>query len=298
MRVICAIQVGDETELIDEHIAYHQSLGIDGFVLVDLGSTDGTSEKLERYRDDPRFVIRRVDFDEVSDDVSVRLPELSSWMIGVARDHFAADWIVRLDADEFLFPATGDIRKSLAHGADARALQLDRRNVVFPSPRALTRTPRDWAGLAGMTIVSDPVRVTVNDYDPVTGPPLNMTNVAPKLIARADALDSFLTGAHLGKDRDGNRVAGRRLPDLIAVHFWFTTRARFARKARAIAAHEEELRRRYHRGLGWQWSHWAQVAREGEDSILREYRHQFPGEARFARLIRDGVIRRARDHWG
>ncbi len=297
MKVVACIQVGNEVEIIDQHIAYHQSLGVDCFVILDLFSEDGTSEKLDEYRNDPQFVIRRVLRDEVVDDSGIRTPELARWAVSVARNQFAADWIVRMDADEFLFPETGNLKATLATFGDQQAFRIARLNAIFMSGETDPVLPQQWRDLSQSSIVSDPMATNAKLYQDADEVPLILTKVQPKTIVRAKSVVGFDNGAHAALDAKGQIIPSGPAHGIISVHFWFTTLTRFARKARNTADFEASMRKHFSQGVGWQWSRWAQLATQGQDAIEKEYSRQFPTEKEFQDLLRQKKICRAGKYW-
>ena len=49
MRLVMTLKVRDEADIIEHNLRFHRALGVDFFVVTDNGSTDGTSEILDRY---------------------------------------------------------------------------------------------------------------------------------------------------------------------------------------------------------------------------------------------------------
>ncbi len=298
MTVVANIQVGNEVELIEQHIAYHLALGVDGFVIADMASVDGTSEILQRYRDDSRFVIRKFERDALIDARGVHTAEVGRWTLQAARDHFAPDWVIRMDADEFLYPA-GDLGACLAALGPEASFRIARRNVIFAAGQPVPPIPQTQAALAAFEIVAQPVETSGTQYATDDSLPLILTAVGPKVIARADQVAAYLTGGHGTLDGAGKRLAAPVADGLLLVHFWFTTPGRFLRKARFTAETEALLRRHPQAPKGWQWSRWAGLAQPGdtesEAAILQEYHRQFPAEAQLDALRGAGIVRRLAD---
>lgn len=300
MSIVANLQVGNEVEIIDRHIAYHLALGVSGFVIADLDSEDGTSERLERYRGDPRFVIRRYALDSLIDETGPRTPEVGRWMLEAAREHFAPDWIVRMDADEFLHPF-GELGSVLLELGDEPCFQIERRNVIFESGLEIPSPPVTPAALAEFSVVAEPVSTNAADYGADDSVPLILTKVGPKVIFRPQIATAYATGGHGVLDERGRLYKARTARNLGVVHFWFTTPGRFARKGRFAARTKELLSRNARANQGWQWSRWARIVEAGdspgEPSLDHEYQRQFPQPQVMEQLRRSGMVRSVADAW-
>ncbi|WP_165221988.1 glycosyltransferase family 2 protein [Affinirhizobium pseudoryzae] len=300
MKIVANIQVGNEADLIDHHIAYHLALGIDGFVIADLDSTDGTSERLDRYRNDPRFVIRHYTMDKLITASGPKTAEVGQWMLQTARDHFAPDWVVRLDADEFLYPARSLASAVLALGVDA-SFKITRRNAVFGKGQPIPPIPTTKDKLAEFSIVAHPVKVSDVDYRADDSLPLILTEVGPKVIVRPDLVAAYTTGGHATIDAHGKTQAASAADGLLLVHFWFSTAERFVRKARFTAFVKHLLREHPKASRGWQWTRWAEIAGAGDPEstaeILWEYHRQFLSAETLGQLRQLGHVCRVSEYW-
>jgi Glycosyl transferase family 2 len=98
----------DEADIVEAQLAYHLNAGVDFVVATDNGSTDGTTEILERYeRAGVLHLIR-----EFGDDM--RQAEWVTRMARLAATDFGGDWVINSDADEFWWPRGGSLRDVLA----------------------------------------------------------------------------------------------------------------------------------------------------------------------------------------
>jgi hypothetical protein len=137
VKVFGISMVRNEADVIGLNVRYHLSLGMDGVLVLDNGSTDGTDGVLESLaKQDERVNWTR---DESPFDQETVTTEL-------AREAFrhGADWIVPFDADEFWWAARNDFRRILAR-SEAGAIRapvvnfVQSRDVREPSPDSLLR---------------------------------------------------------------------------------------------------------------------------------------------------------------
>jgi glycosyl transferase family 2 len=99
-------KVRDEADIIEDNLRFHLAQGVDFFVVVDTGSVDGTIEILERYERAGLLRLERTiggihDMKSGGEESVTRLAA-----------EMGADWIVHNDADEFWWPAQGNLKQS------------------------------------------------------------------------------------------------------------------------------------------------------------------------------------------
>lgn len=107
-HVVMTLLVKDEADIIEANILFHKSLGIDGFIVTDNGSTDGTKYILEKY-------VQKGWILEVIDELASGY-EQKRWvdrMIWRAKMIYHADWVINADADEFWFVPSGNFKTTL-----------------------------------------------------------------------------------------------------------------------------------------------------------------------------------------
>lgn len=98
MRIIATMMVRDEIDIVAAMIEHHLDQGVDTLIVTDNGSVDGTAEVLERYAETGRVELHH-DPRHLKQQATV-----VTEMARRARTHFRADWVLNLDADEFLVP--------------------------------------------------------------------------------------------------------------------------------------------------------------------------------------------------
>lgn len=108
-KIIMTLLVRDEADIIERHLRYHAGLDIDGLIVTDHRSCDGTRAILEQYQKAGVIL-------ELIDEPSPAYDQVA-WvhrMIERARDRYGADYCINSDADEFWYAASGSLRSTLA----------------------------------------------------------------------------------------------------------------------------------------------------------------------------------------
>jgi len=122
-RLIMTILVKDEADIIEANIKTHASLGVDGFVVMDNNSTDGTRDILVRLQKEFEIVI----VDEKGE------YNQAKWMrelAYIAKKKLGADWVINNDADEFWLPTNElNLKENLAFKGSV--LTVDRYNMLL-----------------------------------------------------------------------------------------------------------------------------------------------------------------------
>ena len=123
MHLTMNLLIKDEADIIAQNIHVHAELGVDSFVVMDNGSTDGTTEIIrELGKTYPITLIERPTLDY----------QQSNWkteMARIARKKYGADWTIANDADEFWIPRHGNLKTPLT--STGSVIYCERRNILY-----------------------------------------------------------------------------------------------------------------------------------------------------------------------
>ncbi len=126
-KLIMTLVCKDEIDIIEKHIRFHKAMGIDGCIVTDNNSSDGTREILEKYKNDGTIL-------EIIDEPNPTHMH-GVWvdrMIRLAKQKYHADWIINSDADEFWYAESGNLKKDIAKCGKANILNLYFHNFIPP----------------------------------------------------------------------------------------------------------------------------------------------------------------------
>ena len=110
MKPVAMMLVGNEADLVAHAIDTALAQNIDAYVIVETAARDATADVLHRYFGDPRFDITFLPHDIVYSPTPPHPSTIWQGMIKRAKARFAADWVLRIDADEFLIVPCGDLK--------------------------------------------------------------------------------------------------------------------------------------------------------------------------------------------
>jgi glycosyltransferase involved in cell wall biosynthesis len=287
--IVFCFGVLDEADILEYFLAYHLSIGIDAFVAVDVGSTDGTLDILERHERAGHLHLFRAN---------------GTWnwpMLEMARERYGAEWCLLGDADEFwIFPENN--ARAYLDTAPSQIVLFSRYNVLPSknldcSMRHFTRfdhvvhnpihffyhqptnvlenfrTRRDDPNYAAMLL---------RNY-----PPEILRKVEPKVVARPESVQSLLPGYHNVVSVPEDALRHRESAGYVA-HFPMRSVDRFKRKAAHVAKLFEQVERDPDRS----W-HWARLSVLFKHNLVEEeFSRQVLSESARDQLMLESVIRK------
>ncbi|CAL9353146.1 hypothetical protein SUDANB95_00505 [Actinosynnema sp. ALI-1.44] len=249
MKVVGVAMVRDEGDVIEANLRHHLMNVVDEVLVVDNGSSDGTTQVL---RDLDRATSR---VRWTRDDGSYRQSEVTTALAREAVDR-GADWIVVVDADEF-WHAEGGLRRRLA-ATEADVLLCPVVNFVQERGRA-RNAPE---GLQTMTRRAERAVGPVDrTSELVTAREIGFVEMEypPKCVSRAVPTIEVHAGNH-GVSGVGERW--ERATDVACLHAPLRSRADLERKA------EQGVRVAQSPGFradqGWHVRRWHELAQGGD----------------------------------
>jgi hypothetical protein len=222
-RLVMTLLVRDEEDIIRDNIEFHLNYGVDFIIATDNGSTDGTRETL---RDFQRLGLLHL-FDEPAQDFAQ-----SKWvtrMALLARDSFGADWVLNNDADEFWYPATGDLKSKLRFSS-ANMIICRRRNMLLPLDR--DRRSSWQADLIYRVARPRPMPSLADRLRSPLPHPYFYLDLPPKALCRAEGLKSVNQGNHTARYENQTSTDS---DNIVIYHYPIRSREQFVRKIEHVA---------------------------------------------------------------
>jgi hypothetical protein len=258
MRLVMTLLLRDEADIVAANIHHHLASGVDHVIATDNGSTDGTVEIVEGFARAGVLTLRH-DADDRFDQARI-----ATEMAVLARERFAADWVLSNDADEFW---VGPLKQALA-ARPANLLFCRRANRIAPA-----EVPWSFAAASALAIAPNPeARAEL------------LRPIAPKVLVRAADLVALTQGCHNAEMRRARPAIAR---GILVRHFPVRGRAHFRRKALtggAAYARNRELDPR----LGAHWRRWHALIESGR--FEEAYCAVVPGAAELAAAIAAGTV--------
>lgn len=128
MKVVMTLLVRNEEDIIRENILFHHNMGVNKFIVTDNNSEDGTLDILEQF-----VKIGIVDLIHEPEDTYDQWRWVTR-MAHKAMSEYQPDWLIHSDADEFWFPASGNLKTVLSTVPEEFLTLRVPRNDFIPRP--------------------------------------------------------------------------------------------------------------------------------------------------------------------
>ena len=128
MKLAMTLIVRNEADIIEDNLRYHRAQGVDLFIVLDNGSTDGTVEILERYERAGMLTLLH------RPGTMLSIQRKGNTEIARLAYEMGADWVFHNDADEFWWPFDGDLKETFERIPENQGAVLIPRTEFIPRP--------------------------------------------------------------------------------------------------------------------------------------------------------------------
>lgn len=270
-RLVMTILCRDEVDIIEANVRAHALLGVDAFVVMDNGSTDGTREKLDTLS-------QQFDMHIIDETGSYQQAKWMKRLAVYAREKMAADWVISNDADEFWLPKSGRLKDYLTHKDSV--VTVHRSNMLLTKDALQTGYHFSQAEYK----VQYPICYDrdVQKTDPNIS--MLMVPISPKVIVNPNGFIKISGGNHRAK-HIGKALTARREPNIEVLHFPIRSYEQFE----ANIQNRQKLLKQNAR-MGDHYRRWVRLYEDGQ--LEKEFARLVTDEAELSVLETLGVAKR------
>jgi hypothetical protein len=265
VKIVACIGFSDEGSLLFDCVGHMFSIGVDAVIVGHMSRSEADSARL-RTQFDGRTDVALLQFRQ-TDAKAFEYPQA---MLACAQRHFAPDWLLFGDADEFWIPRGGSLR-ALLDSARYDVLQVPRFNLALeggldgPVARDL-RHPEGPLMFVGGPANKPELMAGAPDHRWIAG------GVHRKVLARAAMTAQLTLGMHDVVPPPGTEPLRAVASDLVIAHLPFTTLERFRCKVQGIREIFRYHGHRLNANDAWHWRRWLELEDAGR--LDEEFRHQ------------------------
>jgi glycosyltransferase involved in cell wall biosynthesis len=286
VKVAAIVGVKDECDLIQPCVERLWAVGVGPILVLDDHSTDGTPDVVDRLANRSPAPLTRSTFSpDFSQNMLVDGP-----VVGPFVRHHSPDWLLFIDADEFLVCINDDLPTVLA-GAASPVLSIERFNVPLTNDPFVPVTGTDGSAFLGVPLITGREVLNRKILEESVDRRWIMNQIAPKLVCRPGCVAQYGLGWHSASDSSGQQIPSHPAKGIVIVHLPMTTRERFVRKVDNAREFFRRWADQYPGEAAWHWKRWVELADRG--LLDAEFESQRMDEATVQRFCELGVIERA-----
>lgn len=272
-RLLMTLVCKDEIDIIESNIRFHIAMGIDGIIVTDNGSTDGTRERLQKLKQEG-LILEIIDEKKVGHLHSIFVNK----MMNIAIHKYKADWVINADADEFYFSKTLNLKDQLPpRNSNINVLKiysnwvfpLEEQNNVIDNIYFVKRAVTEYEKKKYQIVENDATRYFMDN------------EACPKTIIRTKGFIDIFDGNHYAKMKNYCEInpAGITL-----YHYHTRSYEAFEKKVvKAIKAVEFNNNPNWAKG-------WKMYIKQYRDGNLKQFYEMRFGKEIAGKLIDAGVV--------
>lgn len=272
VRLSMNLLIKNEADIIADNIRFHSKLGVDCFVVMDNGSSDGTIDIVKGLQKDHEIhLISR----------PVKDYQQSNWkseMAFISRDLLKADWSIANDADEFWLPEGDSLKTEL--GKFGSTIYCPRVNLQLDS-----RFYQDNFDFADMDLmVKFPIFFKGVNLQQEENLPIQLGKITGKVIACNHGLVRIHGGNHRAK-HFFKKLSHRECSSIKVLHYPIRSKSHFIdhikNRADLLASNEKTK-------MGDHYRRWVKFYKE--DRLEEEFSRLVLTDNDIAVLTKFGVV--------
>lgn len=264
-NLMMTLLVKNEEDTLEDNLCFHKAMGVDGFIITDNNSTDGTIEIIKKYKE--MGWVKEIIFETATN------YNQKAWvdrMILIAKKKYGAQWVINADADEFWYAPSGNIKTELS---DTKA------NVLRCSIKCMypEEGKRFWQWTQSVSPVFNPKKYIAYNLSQYS----MFTPQRGKVIHRTSSYLQISTGNH----KVLMLPRRKRNCNICIYHYSVRGKEAFLRKMNNGG---KQLEHNHHKHIGVHWRYFYKLYKHG---LLEQEYTRIIGSNHYEKLKSEGYIK-------